>query len=266
MKKQPIITLLTDFKPKDGYSGMMKGVILSINPQCRIIDLAHEITSQHVMEAAFVLGYSYRYFPKGSIHVVVIDPGVGGERRPIAVETRDYTFVGPDNGVFSLILQEAEAIRVFELSCREYFLPEVSNTFHGRDIFSPVAAHLSRGILLKDMGDEIKNFVRINLPRPRLSGGEIEGEILYIDGFGNLITNIDQQLITDFAGGEPFTVEIGKIRINRVLASYCEAGKGELLAIFGSSGFLEISVNQGNAGMELTAKTGGRMRITVQPH
>jgi len=263
MDKHPVITLLTDFKIKDGYAGIMKGVIFSINPQCQIIDLAHEVSPQMILEAAFILGYSYRYFPRGSIHMVVVDPGVGGERRPIVVETKENLFVGPDNGVFTYIYQEADSVRVFELARREYFLSEVGNTFHGRDIFSPVAARLSLGIAPEKFGDEIKDFIKKDIPEIRANEREINGEIIYADGFGNLVTNISVKMITDFTRGKIFDLIVGKKRINGILKCYYDAGEGELLAIFGSSGYLEISVNKGSARLELNADRGDSVRIVI---
>ena len=264
MQKPPIITFLTDFDPKDGYAGIMKGVILSINPQCQVVDLAQGITPQEILESAFVLGYSYRYFPKGSIHIVVVDPGVGSKRRPIALEANEHLFVGPDNGVFSFVYKETEVPRVFELSRREYFLPEISDTFHGRDIFSPVAAHLSRGVPLESLGAKIEDFVKIDIPEPRVSKKEIKGEVIYIDGFGNLVTNISRKLIIDFTKQKLSDIIIGKKRLDRILKCYSQAGEGELLGTFGSSGLLEISVNRGSAQLELNVQRGDSVRIILK--
>ena len=265
MEELSLITLLTDFKAKDGYIGIMKGVILYINPGCRIIDLAHEIPSRGILEAAFILGHSYQYFPKGSIHVVVVDPGVGSERRPIVMEADEHFFLGTDNGVFSFIHQKSKSFRVFELSRCEYFLPEVSDTFHGRDIFAPAAAHLSRGIPLQSLGNEITDFVRIDIPEPRIGKKEMGGEIIYIDGFGNLVTNLSKKLINDFTRGNIFHIIIGDKRLNRISRCYSEVPEGELIGIFGSAGYLEISVNWGNAELELNARRKDAIKIIAVP-
>ena len=185
-----IITLTTDFGGKDAFAASMKGVILKIIPQTQIIDISNEINPQDIWEAAYVLRSAYGHFPKGTVHVAVVDPGVGSGRRPIIVVTESYYFVGPDNGLFTLIYQEAERIRVHHITSTHYYLPNPGPTFHGRDIFAPVAGWLAKGIASANFGDEITDYVKMNIPAPKTTQNSIEGHIVHIDRFGNIITNI----------------------------------------------------------------------------
>ena len=195
-KKQSIITLITDFGLLDGYAGVMKGVIANINPSASVIDISHNIEPQNVFQAAYVLNSSYTYFPKGTIHVVVVDPGVGSGRKILCLKTEDYLFLAPDNGVLSFIVANEESPSIREVTNGKLFLPEVSNTFHGRDIFAPVAAHLSKGVSHKDLGKRTDKINEIDLPKPiRSPAGAITAEIIYVDGFANLITNIIMEII-----------------------------------------------------------------------
>ena len=237
-----IITLTTDFGIKDHYVGAMKGVILSINPDALIVDITHEISPHDVMKGAFVLRNFYRYFPEGTIHVVVVDPGVGGQRKPIAVEADGNVFIGPDNGVFTFAYLKSRSFKVIEISNPRYILADVSSTFHGRDIFAPVAGYVSMGTQLEDLGKEIRNPVKLPVREPQIRGNEIIGEVIYTDHFGNLATNIPHDLVKPGS-----KIYIGKNIIKGISRSYSEVPEGELLAIIGSSGFLEVSVNQGRA-------------------
>lgn len=237
-----IITFTTDFGGKDHYAGVMKGAALGINPDAVITDITHEIAKFNVTEAAFRLDSVYPYFPEGTIHVVVVDPGVGGSRKALAVESGGHFFVGPDNGVFSLVFGRYEDCTVVEITNHEYMLEDVSSTFHGRDIFAPAAAHLSLGVNIQELGNPVLSPALIDIPRPRVSGDEITGEVIYEDSFGNLITNISSEMVKSGSN-----IYIEQFRIDGVSNSYGEVGKGELLAIIGSSGLLEISVNQGSA-------------------
>jgi S-adenosylmethionine hydrolase len=250
-----IITLTTDFGLKDHYVAAMKGVILSINPEALIVDVTHEIPPQDVFKAAFTVRNFYRYFPRGSINVVVVDPGVGSKRRAIVVKTDYALFIGPDNGVFTFVYKELSPVGVFKISNPRYFLPEVSSTFHGRDIFAPVAAHLSLGVAVEDLGKRVKKPVELRIREPELREGEISGEVIYEDHFGNLITNIPGTLLRRDA-----VVIVDGITIEKISTSYAEVPRGSLLAIVGSTGFLEISVNQGKASQVLRGKS---LRVRV---
>jgi len=237
-----IITLTTDFGLKDHYVGAMKGVILSMNPDALITDITHEIPPHDVFKGAFALRNFYRYFPRGTIHVAVIDPGVGNRRKPVAVEADGNIFVGPDNGVFTFIYRESKSFRVFEITDSKYFLSDVSFTFHGRDIFAPVAAYLSLGVSVERLGKRMKKPLTLRIKEPEIRKGEIIGKVIYVDSFGNLITNIPAGLIKPES-----TICIGKRVINGISKSYADVPEGRFLAVIGSSGLLEISINQGRA-------------------
>lgn len=250
-----LISLLTDFG-YSAYVGVMKGVILSINPEAKVVDLCHEIAPQDIRQAAFVLYTSYKYFPPDTIHVVVVDPGVGTSRNALIVVTEKARFVAPDNGVLGFVL-EAEEFKAFRLNNPRYWLPHVSTTFHGRDIFAPVAAHLSKGVPPEEMGEPLEQITPLAFPQPRKKGNSIVGEVLFVDRFGNLITNIKG---TDLPPGLP-TVEIKGRSIRGLSNSYAEA-EG-LLALIGSSGYLEIAFKNGSAATELQAGTGCEVRVTA---
>jgi len=237
-----IITLTTDFGTKDHYVGAMKGVILGINPDVSVIDITHEVGKYNVTEAALKLSNFYSYFPQGTVHVVVVDPGVGGSRKPLVLESDGYYFIGPDNGVFSLLFRRDKEARAFEISNPDYMLENVSGTFHGREIFAPASAHISLGARPEDMGTAVSDPVELDYPEPELSGGEIRGRVIYADSFGNLVTNIPSLLI---APGSK--VYVGRFTIYRISNTYADVREGELVALAGSSGLLEISVNQGSA-------------------
>ena len=237
-----IITLSSDFGLRDHYVGSMKGVILGINPDCNIVDITHEIPKYDVFRGAITVRNFYKNFPKDTIHVVVVDPGVGTNRKPIAIKTEYGVFIGPDNGVFSFIYDESKQLNIYEITNTSYMLPEVSNTFHGRDVFAPAAAHLSLGIDIKELGGKIQSPVLLDIEKPKVSDSELVGNVIYVDSFGNLITNIPSDLTKDYD-----KVQIGELIIDSVASSYQDVEKGEILAIVGSSGYLEISINQGSA-------------------
>lgn len=253
---QPIITLTTDFGISGPFVGSMKGVILEINPRAQIIDISHGIDPFDLLDAAFLVGCAYSYFPSGTIHCIVVDPGVGGERRPIVALSTRYSFVAPDNGVLSYIYEQESIERVIHLKEPAYFLPRISRTFHGRDIFAPAAAWLSRGIDPQRMGPTIDDYVRCDIPRPRVSmnGTRIHGRVIHIDIFGNLVTNIPFSMVEHRLGpGESgFTVTIKDIVIDRLCTAYEDAGKGKTGAIIGSHGYIELFSNQ-----DSLAKRGG---------
>jgi len=246
MGHRPIITLLTDFGWGDGYIGAMKGVILDINPHCRIVDLAHEIAPHDVMGAALVLGQTYPFFPSGTIHVAVVDPGVGGTRRPVVLEAGDYLFVGPDNGCFTSVLKREHGVQAYELTEERFHLPQVSYTFHGRDIFAPAAAHLSLEITPQEMGPavDLAGLTRLAIPDPVVDGATLRGEVIRVDTFGNLVTNISPKTVGEFAGEETIEIEIRGEKLNGLKQSYEGGGEGEVIALWGSTGFREIAMKE----------------------
>ena len=253
MPARPIITLLTDFGWGDGHIGAMKGVILRINPDCRIIDLAHQVTSHDILGAALVLGQTYSFYPRGTIHLVVVDPGVGGVRKPLVIKTRDYLFVGPDNGCVTLVLKQEQGVQAYELVEQRFRLPRVSQTFHGRDIFAPAAAHLSLHIRPEEMGPavDISDLTRLSIPEPLLDGRGLLGEVISIDSFGNLIANISQDDLGAFAPDGLIEIEIKGERIKGLKRSYEEGKAGEVIALWGSAELLEIALKERNLHLEL---------------
>ncbi|MFQ6032938.1 MAG: S-adenosyl-l-methionine hydroxide adenosyltransferase family protein [Candidatus Zixiibacteriota bacterium] len=259
--RKKIITLLTDFGTKDGYIGAVKGVIKRINPQAEIVDITHDVDSYDVLGAAFALNNSYRYFPKGTIHLAVVDPGVGSLRQPILVGTKDFFFVGPDNGIFSFIYQREDLTDIIVISNKNYFLAELSRTFHARDIFAPIAAYLSLGIKTDEFGAPAKECVKLIVSQPQSKGKSLKGQIIHIDRFGNLITNISADLLKKKQNLE---IILGKRKIKKMTRSYFEIEEKRLGALIGSSGFLELAINQGNAQKLLRAKVGDRIRINFE--
>lgn len=266
------ITLTTDFGTVDGYVGVMKGVMLSIAPGIRLVDLSHEVPPQDVRRAAFMLYTAVSFFPPDTVHLAVVDPGVGTERRAIAVQVPQGFLVGPDNGLFTYVLAEAEEWRAVELRDPAYWLPQVSGTFHGRDIFAPVAAHLARGVPMEQLGPPVSDPVLLPLPRLEVREDRLEGEVLYIDRFGNVVTSIGRLrwagngLVLDAAfrraapslrpAAAGAVVEIGRKAIQGVRRTYGEVPVGESLALVGSIGFLEIAVRQGDAAHTLGVRPG----------
>ena len=256
-----IITLLTDFGSKDHYVGVMKGVILDINPRAKIVDISHEVSPQNVVESAIILKNSYSYFPHGAIHVAVVDPGVGTKRKALLVSGGGYFFVGPDNGIFDLIREQVTDFKVFELNNPRFFLETVSATFHGRDVFAPVAAYLSKGVPPLTLGRAIKTRRKLSLPKPILEKKQIKGTIIYIDGFGNLVTNINPGHLKSRRKGKSFKVKIRKKIIPAISAHYQEVEKGDILCLIGSSGLLEISAREANARSLLKVKEGAEVVV-----
>jgi S-adenosylmethionine hydrolase len=264
MESLPVITLTTDFGYKDPFAGIMKGVILGINPDVRIVDITHDIRPQNVLEAGLVIEMGHRSFPRNTIHVVVVDPGVGSGRRPLVIATDNHYFVGPDNGVFSRIYKLSESLRVVNVTAEHYFLPRRSSTFHGRDVFAPVAAWLSRGIEISRFGDFITDYVTLQTPAAvGPTGNVIEGEVVYIDRFGNLMTNIDAQKIDRLIGDDTG----GKIRvmIKGIDAPfkryYSEAGDKKLYSLINSFGYLEFFVKGGDASVDCGIGVGEKVGV-----
>lgn len=265
MQVKPIITLTTDFGYSDPLAGIVKGIILGIDPEARIVDISHGITKYGVKEAALAIGISYKHFPPRTIHVVVVDPGVGSERRPIIVETENYYFVGPDNGVFSVVYNENRDCRVFHLTADHYFMRRRSATFHGRDIFAPVAAWLSAGTSASKFGDSIPDYVRLSLPSPSVSTNTtVEGEVIYVDHFGNAITNISAAEIDRLCSTNPQgTLKIIlKDRHLPFVRHYREAGDKGPHALIDSLDCLELFVYEGNASSEHDIKVGDIVKVS----
>jgi len=262
-ERKPIITLTTDFGEADYFVPAMKGVILGVNPSVEVVDLTHMIPPHDIYAAAFTLMCCYRDFPNGTIHVVVVDPGVGTSRRPILVMADDYNFVGPDNGVFSYIYQQNHINRVVQFTAEHYFRQPVSNTFHGRDVFAPCAAYVSKLVDWRMMGEEVSDPVRFNTPTPVVSEKQIKGSIIHVDRFGNLITNITSTELTEqrlLAGAR---VRVGTHNAARVLRTFSEANPNELFAYFGSAGFLEIGVAKQSAARMTDARRGVEVEVTI---
>lgn len=261
MGRAKVIALLTDFGLADPYVGAVKAVIAGINPKVQIIDISHHVPPQDVQEGAFILYSSYKYFPKDTIFVAVVDPGVGTRRRIVCVRTGQYTFLAPDNGLLSLILSKEKSLLTVEVTNTRYFLPAVSSTFHGRDVFAPVAAHLSRGLNPARLGRRIDDLHTFSFSDPIVvKKGVMAGEIIHIDRFGNLITNVEHVWAEVLDWG-PVSISVKDKEISRISRTYQEGQVGELLALFGSSGYLEISVNMGDAREVLGCTRGDKVVI-----
>lgn len=250
--RRPIITLLTDFGLEDHFVGVMKGVIANINPEALIIDITHNIAPHDVFQAAFLIKSSYLHFPPATIHVVVVDPGVGTSRRAIIVSSEKGYFIAPDNGVLSYIYAEEQIGEVREMTADHYFLKPRSGTFDGRDVFAPVAAWLSKGVGMPSFGEVITDYKKYDLPQPvPVNQNVLRCKIIYVDRFGNLISNLSrEQFNACLAASETrrFAFQVGgEHTVAKISHSYADGEKGELLALFGSSELLEFSVNQGNA-------------------
>jgi hypothetical protein len=262
MQPSGIITLTTDFGVSDPYVGGLKGVILTINPRCRMVDITHQIAPQDVMAGSFTLSISYRFFPPGTIHLAVVDPGVGTNRRPLLVKAGDYFFIGPDNGIFSFILSGSAEVAVHAITEPAFWLPEPSRTFHGRDIFAPVAAHLAGGVAPSQFGPPVDDYIVYRLPEPeKLGSSGVSGEIIHTDHFGNLITNIPESLVRSMTAAGCLQAEIRGAAITRLLPAYGCADEDELFCIIGSSGLLEVALKNGSAQQRLAARRGDRIII-----
>ena len=265
MPQQRFITLTTDFGNGEHYVGTMKGVIYNINPVARVVDISPEVQPYDVLDGALTLAQAYSYFPADTIHVVVVDPGVGSARRPILARSEKYFFVAPDNGVLSLALGREERVHVHEISSDHYFLQPVSHTFHGRDIFAAVAGWLSKDVEFSKFGDEITDYARFRMPAPKtLEAGHIQGVVLKVDRFGNVVTNLTPEDIPQLfvAHPPPFKIAIGKHEITSLRKAYVESAAGEVFAILGSMGFLELSMNRDSAARVLDVGKGAEVVIS----
>jgi len=257
-----LITLTTDFGSTDHFVGTMKGVIFGIYPAAQIIDITHEVQAFEIADGAFTIAQAHRYFPKQTIHVVVVDPGVGSTRRPILAEMAGQFFIAPDNGVLSMIF-EAQSPKVRHISNQRYFLHPLSRTFHGRDIFAPVAAHLASGVAPAKFGKLIDDSLRLNFHRPTQTGKNAwRGSVLKVDRFGNLITNLHRD---DFPNLEvrPFRLLAGRQPVTRLALTFTECAPGDLFVLVGSSGYLEVATNQGSAAKILGCGAGSQVELTI---
>ncbi len=317
IERPPVITMTTDFGVRDGYVGTMKGVIHTLLPDAAVVDISHDVEAQQIQEAAFILYRAYRYFPASAVHIAVVDPGVGTDRRPIVLVTRHGTFVGPDNGIFTYVLFAEQASmldpetenrpawvggmwgvapnwagdealskegkepddpgslpRAYHLVNSDYWLSAVSSTFHGRDIFAPVAAHLASGAQPERMGEPIPTARLVKLPTraPRIHrssrGTTIVGQIVYMDHFGNIITNLPDRLLAPLLQDSTIipTVEIGGHKIIGLKLSYGDVGEGQPVALIGSERLLEIAVRNANAAQRMKVRIGDPVRIVVGGH
>jgi S-adenosylmethionine hydrolase len=282
MEPIPIVTLTTDFGTADGYVGTMKGVILSVVPGAQLVDISHEIGPQNVRQTAYVLYTAYPFFPPHTVHLVVVDPGVGSSRRPIALRTPSGTFVGPDNGVFSYVMAREPVEALVELADPRYRLPQVSHTFHGRDIFAPAAAHLASGVPIGALGPRVSDPVAFPSPRLEISPAGVIGEVLHADHFGNVITSIgllvwsDDDLLLKPAFGEVggggrvhfraggAVVVVAGQEIAGVHRTYADVATGEALALVGSEGHLEVAVREGSAARSLGLRPGDAVVLRLR--
>ena len=247
MEPSRIITLTSDFGLHDPYVAMMKGVILTIHSSARIVDISHQIRAGSIIHAASLLHETFSFFPKGTVHMAVVDPGVGTDRRLIGLEAGGHFFVGPDNGIFWPVIEDCEEAKVIHLTNRVYFRPRISHTFHGRDIFAPAAAHLSMGVDLEKMGPRIDAPQRLLYPKPKENDDTLYGEITRVDNFGNLITNIPRRDLDLFLVSARPVIEVGDLVIEKLSPVYADVEQGEPLALINSSDWLEIAVHQGRA-------------------
>jgi S-adenosylmethionine hydrolase len=258
IRRANLIALLTDFRWHNWYLGVMKAVIKGINPAVRVIDLCHDVSSQDVREGSFILANSFAYFPRGTIFLCVVDPGVGSKRKNLIVQTEDHCFVAPDNGILSSIFEKAKVEKVFAVEPGEYTLAVKGSTFYGRDVFAPIAAHLSLGVKAGDMGKELSSVLIIPAQKPFVRNGGISGRAVYVDTFGNIITNIEEEFLESvYPSGiswDDIQVHIAGRTIRGIGRYYAQGEEGMLIALINSWGYLEIAINKGNAWHELGLK------------
>jgi S-adenosyl-L-methionine hydrolase (adenosine-forming) len=252
----PIITLTTDYGTNDHLVGTLKGVILKINPDATIVDITHHVTPFDLLDGALAIGSAYSYFPARTIHVVVVDPGVGTPRRPLLVTSETQYFVAPDNGVLSMIYERDPNVMVRHANVEHYYLQPVSHTFHGRDVFAPIAAWLSKSGQTAAMGEEITDYKKFAIPRPKTANGLSKGVIMRVDGFGNLMTNFRAEDMGGANGNGGVAFKLGSHTVSHVADTYAAGNSGEPIAYVGSSGYVEIAVNKGNAAKTLAISRG----------
>jgi S-adenosylmethionine hydrolase len=252
-----IITLTTDYGTNDHLVGTLKGVILKINPDVTIVDITHHVTPYDLLDAALAIGSAFAYFPPRTIHIVVVDPGVGTERRPILATADNQYFVAPDNGILSFVYERDPNVVVRHANAEHYYNQPVSKTFHGRDVFAPVAAWLSKGWQTAAMGEEIQDYKRFALPRPKATNGVLKGIVMRVDGFGNLVTNFRQEDLPEGVWqADKVNFQIGTHAVSRLVETFALGKAGEAIAYLGSSGYVEIAVNKGNAARTLGLNRG----------
>jgi S-adenosylmethionine hydrolase len=259
---RPVIALLSDFGTRDHYAGTMKGVMLGICPDVTLVDITHDVTPHDVLEGALQLAAAWRYFPPGTIFLVVVDPGVGSARRGIAAEAGDYRFVAPDNGVLTAVFRDLPPKRVVELTERRYARPTVSRTFEGRDRFAPAAAWLAKGIQRSALGRTVTDYHQLDIPKADVGDARVRGVVMLVDRFGNLVTNIDRHTFETFARAQPVSVTAGGHVVAGVVATYADIRPGEVCALFGSTDHLECAVNGGSAAALLAVGRGAFVEIT----
>lgn len=258
----PVITLTTDFGLVDPYVAEMKAVILKINPNARIVDISHQIEKFNIRMGAYVLAAAVPYFPKGTVHVAVIDPGVGTKRKPILIEAKNSFFIGPDNGVLALAAKNQGVIHVYEIADPKFMLPRISATFHGRDVFAPAAAFLSKGIHPSKFGPEIRGFIVPKFAKIVRKGDTFVGEVIHVDGFGNIITNFTVKHLEASNVKEAVRLKIKNTELTlKLCRAYAEVEPQKPLAIIGSHDFLEISINMGNAAKTFDVKVGDKVKL-----
>ena len=260
-----IVTLTTDFGHSDHYVGAMKGAILNVNPEAKVVDICHDVRPYDILEGAFAIAQAYQFFPPRTIHLVLVDPGVGSSRRPLLVTTVKHIFVAPDNGVLSLIFAREE-VTVYHITATHYFLESVSNTFHGRDVFAPVAGWLSRQVEPSKFGEPITDFARFNAPKPKKVNERIlKGVVLRVDRFGTLLTNLTPADLPQLSAENPPSIKIlvGKTEITKMNVSYSEGAPGEVFAIMGSTGYLEIAANRASASQSLGVGKGAEVGVIL---
>jgi len=265
--KNPVIALMTDFGEDDFFVASLKGVILKINPSVWIIDITHRIPSFDIQTTSFILLASYKYFPPQTIFLVVVDPGVGSERKILFARTKEYYFIAPDNGVLSLVLEEEEVEDLREITNEKYFLPDLSHTFEGRDKMAPAAAWISKGVPCSEFGPAKSSFEKLDVEKPQLKGTEIVGHVLYQDKFGNLITDIPARMLEDIGGKtgrKSIDLVIRGKKISSFMQSYSSAKRGELLFLVGSVGTIEITAREESASKKLQAGIGDEVRVCVR--
>jgi S-adenosylmethionine hydrolase len=263
-KRSGIVTLITDFGLQAEYAGAVKGAILSANPRCQVVDVSHQIPPGDILRASFVLKNAFSCFPDGTVHLAVVDPGVGTRRRPLILRQGRHFFVGPDNGIFSEVLPAPGKGAGYEITREEFFRRPVSATFHGRDLFGPVAGYLSSGLPAREFGPRVAGFIRAEIPRPERGSNRLIGRVLWADPFGNLLTNIAREEYGPLLSERGWRILGKSWRIEGLSSTYGEGKPGTPLALFGSSGYLELALNQGRAADKLRIKPGDPLVIRLR--
>jgi len=261
---RPIITLTTDYGTNDHLVGVVKGVMLSINPEVTVVDITHGVIAHDILDGALAIGQAYKYFPPKTIHVVVVDPGVGTDRRPLLVASDQHYFVAPDNGVLSSVYDQTEALSVWHIISEHYFRQPISKTFHGRDIFAPVAAWFSKSWQASAFGEPITDFTRFTIPKPKVVGNTVRGVVLRVDQFGNLMTNLRIEDVPALASGNgSSTIQAGNAVVKKIVPTFAEGPSGEPVGVVGSSGYLEICINRASAARALGIGRGTEVTVEI---